>query len=174
MKDRLVPPARSLVLGCLLLACAWAIPLFLDGSQLAHGMLRANYSLPELVDTYVPQLRRAAQLTLVTAAAVPLVAFLLWVAETSVSRPTGPGQVARGWRFVTWFVIAVVAGAAVYAVVDWGTLGGADPVDDVLANRAAILSGLFAVGLFWVFCLLGTERMIRPAVPGGALLVGRA
>ncbi len=170
----MVPPGRSLVLGCILVACAWALPLFLDGSQLAGGALRANYSLPELMAAYVPELRRAAQLTLVTAVAVPLLAFLAWVAETSLLRPTGPGQVARGWRSITWFVIAVIAGGAVYALVGWKTLGGVDSVDDVVANRTAIVLALLSLVLFWVFCLLGTERMIRPAVPGGALLVGRS
>ncbi len=170
----MVPPGRSLVLGCILVACAWALPLFLDSSQLAGGALRANYSLPELMAAYVPELRRAAQLTLVTAVAVPLLAFLAWVVETSLLRPTGPGQVARGWRSITWFVIAVIAGGAVYALVGWKTLGGVASVDDVVANRTAIVLALLSLVLFWVFCLLGTERMIRPAVPGGALLVGRS
>ena len=174
MKDRAIPPVRSLILGCILVAGAWALPLFLDGAQLAQGLLRANYSLPELMASYVPELRRAAQLTLVTAAAVPLLAFLAWVAETSLMRPTGPGQVARGWRSVTWFVIALIAGGAVYGLVNWETLGGVDSVDDVIANRTAIVLALLSLVLFWVFCLIGTERMIRPAVPGGALLVGRS
>ena len=144
MRDRTIPPFRAIILGCFIVACAWIVPLFVDGTQLAQGLLRPNYSLPELLASYVPELRlrHAAQLTLVTAAAVPLLAFLAWVAETSVMRPTGPGQVARGWRFVTWCVIALIAGGAVYGLVGWDTLGGIDSVDDVVANRAAVVLAL--------------------------------
>ena len=173
MKERVLPPVRSLVLGCILLAGAWIAPLFLDGNQLAEGLLRANYSLPELIASYVPDLRRAAQLTLVTAVAVPLLAFGVWVAETSVSRPTGPGQVGRGWRSATWLVILVAAGGAVYGLSNWRTLGSLEAVDDVVANRVAVALASLSLLLFWVFSLLGTERMIRPAVPAGALWIGQ-
>ena len=78
----------------------------------------------------------------------------------------------RGWRFITWFVIALIAAVPSYSLVNWETLGDVESIDDVVVNRSAIVLALLSLLLFWVFCLLGTERMIRPAVPGGALLVG--
>ncbi len=168
-----MPPARAIVLGIVLLVATLAASQWLDDTRLAEGMLRADHRLPELMPSYIPDLRRAVQLTLATVVAVPLLAFLAWIGETAFARPTGPGQVARGWRLATWVVICVLTGLCVYGLVDYETLGGLDSVDARFANQAALVLAAVAAALFWAFCLLGTERMIRPAVPCGGLLVGR-
>ena len=171
---RVLPPIWAFVLGCVVLALAWLVPGLLDGAVLADTMLRQDYKLPELMAGYVPELRHSLQLTLGAGGLAALVAFIAWLALAVAIRPTGPGQVARGWRLVYWGVLAVLAAAAAYLVIAFRVLGAVDSIDELFANRMAAAVALGAAVVFWVLCLVGTERMIRPAVPGGSVLVGRA
>ncbi len=168
-----MPIAMALAAGCALLALAWLLPGLLDGASLAEAMLKPSYKLPELIPAYVPDLRQALRATLATGAGAALAAFAAWVLGVQLARPTGPRQVGRSWRLWLWLGLAILVAAASYLVIEYRVLGRLDSVEEVTANRLAALVAAAACLVFWLLSLLGTERMMRPAVPLGALLMAR-
>ncbi len=165
--------AIGLLAGCAVLALAWLVPGLLDGGSLANAMLKPDYKLPELVSAYIPGLRDALQSTLATGAGAALAAFIIWVAATRLARPTGPRQVGRGWRFPLWLLLAILTAAVSYLAIEYRILGPLEPVAPVTANRLAAAVAVAACLLFWLLSMLGTERMMRPAVPLAPYLTAR-
>ena len=168
-----MPLALALGVGCALLALAWLVPGLLDGASLADAMLKPSYKLPEMIPSYVPDLREALRATLATAAGAALAAFVIWVLGTQPGRPTGPHQVGRSWRLALWLGLAALAATVTYLAIEYRVLGPLDSVDEVTSNRLAALLAVAACIVFWLLSLIGTERMMRPAVPLGALLMAR-
>ena len=173
MKHGWAPSAFGLLAGCAVLAAAWLLPGLLDGDTLANALLKPAYKLPELIPAYVPALRAGLQASLATGAGAGLAAFAVWVAATRLARPTGPRQVGRSWRLPLWFTLAGLAVVVAYLAIAYRILGRMEPVEEVTANRLAAIVGVGAAGLFWLLSLLGTERMMRPAVPLAPLLMAR-
>ena len=165
--------AGGLLAGCAVLALAWLVPGLLDGNSLANAMLKPAYKLPELIPAYVPGLRAGLQASLASGAGAALAAFAVWVGATRLARPTGPRQVGLSWRLALWLVLAVLAAVLSYLAIEDRILGRMEPVEEVTANRLAFVIGFAAAVLFWLLSLLGTERMMRPAVPLAPLLTAR-
>ena len=173
MRDAFTRPTLGLLAGFAVMGLAWILPGLVDGDSLAEAMLKPDYKLPELISAYVPGLRDALQATLLTGARSALAAYVIWVASTRLARPTGPRQVGRGWRFPLWCVLAILAAVISYLAIEYRILGPLEPVEGVTANRLALVVGLAAALLFWLLSLLGTERMMRPAVPLAPFLTAR-
>ena len=161
------PALWSGLLAAVLVAIAWVLPGLLDGAAF-EGMLQSNYRLPELVSAYVPELLHGVRLSLLAGIGAAVCGFLAWLASMLVARPTGPGQVARSRRCWVWFALGAATAVTAYITTAVGVFGALDTIDGATATRAAASVALGSLLVFWVFCLLGTERMIRPAVPCGA------
>lgn len=150
--------------GFALLLAAWFIPAFLP-SSIAEGMLQPAYRMEELVARFVPEVTAAMQRAFLSAAAAVLVGYVLLSLVHLAARPTGPGQAGRGWRHVAWaisFVIVVVTAtaAAYFSLGLWLTT-----VDDAAATQWTLYVGLAAALAYWLLSVLGSERMMRSAVP---------
>ena len=137
---------------------------------MADLMLDEAFRLPELLSNYIPELRQAVQHSLTLGCTLALGNFLAWVLITRLARPSGPGQVARGWSRLAWWVLAVVTAVGAFFIVWAWVLAGLDTIDRQVAIRFAALVAVVALIVFWVLCLFGTELMLRPAVLGGSTL----
>ncbi|SDB20600.1 hypothetical protein [Belnapia rosea] len=159
---------RPLLTGCAIGAAAVAIGWFLPSVGLegsAAGMLQPNYQLPELIDRFVPEVLTGLQMAFVTAAASALCLFIVFALVTRlVARPTGPGEVGRGWRVALWWVLLLACAGAAYGAVAYFLSSQVATVDAAVATRIALLVMIVAAATFWVMSVVGVERMMRPAV----------
>lgn len=171
----LPPFLQALAVGAVfLLLPAWLVPGLVDSTVLTDRMLQASYQLPELVSSYVPDLLLGVRLSLVAGASAALGCFAAWAVAMLLLRPAGPAEVGRSWRRVLWSVLAFVAAVIAYAATSVGLLGRLDTVDGAAATRLAVAIAAAAPFAFWVLSLIGAERMMLPAVPGGTVVRGRA
>lgn len=162
----------ALVLGAVLGAAAWVAPGLVGDATLADRLLQQSYKLPELVSAYIPDLLQALRQSFLSPLGTAVFGFVIWIAALRVGRPTGPGQVAQGWRPALWAVLAASAAVGTFALVSWTVLGPLDTVDGTSARWLAFGCAAAAPMVFWLMCLLGTEPMMRPAVPVAARLGG--
>lgn len=144
----------------------WVDPTFLTGYMLApdHRMV------PELVPDYLDGLRKLWWYAAVAAPASALCGYLLLSFSFIFLRPNGPGQAPRRSNTIVWSIFlastAVVAfGTSLYAL-------GMDPgvVDPGFMNNFSIAAAICAVVAYWLATILGTETIMRPAVPLGRFL----
>lgn len=162
----------SLGVGAALAALLWIAPSFVDSAALSERALRPNYKLPELVANYTPDLVAALKAGLVQGAAAAIAGLVLWTLLTRVGRPMGPGQVRRGWRRNAWLLLLTAVALTAFGLPYFALVHQLDTVDPDAGTVFAILVSAGSAVVFWLLCLLGTERLIRPAVPAGDLLLG--
>ncbi|WP_159350014.1 hypothetical protein [Roseomonas harenae] len=152
------------IVGLALIAMAWFLPAFLP-SSIAEGMLQPAYRMEELVARFVPEVTAGMQRAFSLAAAAVFFAFVVLSLMNLVARPIGPGLAGSGWRRGVWvlLLLVVVIGAlgATYLFLSfWLTT-----VDEAAATQCALYVCLAAALAYWLLSFVGTERMMRPAVP---------
>jgi hypothetical protein len=174
MRNWFAGVAKATLVAALLLVAAYLVPGLLDGAALANAMLKQSYKLPEIMDAFIPDLVQNVRLSLLAGVGSALVGFYVWAVATAAVRPTGPGQVRRGWRPVLWFVLLAVVCVSGYLLTSFGLAAEADAVDETVATRAAFVISVSSAVVYWALCLIGTERMTRPAIPAGPLLMRAA
>jgi hypothetical protein len=164
MRHWAMPFFRGLIFCALLIVAAAFSPLWLPESVPASVFLpdrRLDADLFRL--RYLSEGKDAVQNTMVIATAAVAIGYIAF-AITHLFRPTGPGDAAAGWRHgVCWFcfvcVLAAASGGAYIALSVW-LRDGSEAIAMEWAYISAILSGV----LFWIVAIIGTERMLRPAI----------
>lgn len=154
----------GLLAAAALIAAAWFAPAFLPQS-VAESMLQPSYRMEELVARFVPEVIAAMQRALASAACAALAGYIVLSAVNLLARPTGPGEASSGWRLALWcallFAVFIVAGGAGYYLLGVSVT----TTEDASATQwSAGLAGSASLA-FWLLSVLGTERMLRPAVP---------
>jgi hypothetical protein len=165
----LKPALVGSVIGLGLLVFGWFIPS-VALAAMAPGMLQPAYQMPELIERFVPEVLTGMQMAFGAGAAAVLAAFLTFTTMTGIlARPTGPGEVGRGWRVMLWWALMLVASGLAYAAVEYFLSWQLSIVDSVAVTRIALAAMLTAAAAYWIISLLGVERMMRPAVPLASL-----
>jgi hypothetical protein len=165
--------ASPFVVGCLIgagvVAGGWLLPAFLPTALVAEMLLPA-YRMPELADRFVPEVLAAMQAAFAVSGLACLLCFAGWGLLTFVVvRPKGPGEVARGWRWVLWWALLALALAVTYSAVRYWLAWQLDTVDGVWAIRIALIVMAAMAVNYWIMSFFGAERMMRPAVPLASL-----
>jgi hypothetical protein len=169
MRHWLPPFATGLLTAAVLAAAAWFVPAFLPQS-VPEAMLQPSYQMEELVARFVPEVGAAMQRALAAAAVAALAGFVVLAAVHLLARPTGPGEASSSWRRALWFVLLVAVFAAA-AGAGYYFLGvSVTTTENAAATQWSAGLGGAASLLFWLLSLLGTERMLRPAVPLATLV----
>jgi hypothetical protein len=161
----------GVVLVCGMAAAAYQSQFWVDPAFLTGYMLAPDHRIvPERVPDYLDGLRKLWWNAAVSAAASALCGYLLLSFSFVFLRPNGPGQAPRRWNKLVWSIFlastAVVAfGTSLYAL-------GTDPgvVDPEFMNNFALAAATYAVVAYWLATILGTESIMRPAVPLGQFL----
>lgn len=168
MRHWVMPFVWGLIFCALLIVAAVFSPLWLPESVPASVFLadrRLDADLFRL--RYLSDGKDAVQNTMLIATAAVAIAYLI-VAICHLFRPTGPGDAAAGWRHGVWWlcfvcVLGAAGGGAYIALAVWFR-DGSEEIAMEWAIGSALLSGL----LFWIVSIIGTERMLRSAIPLGS------
>lgn len=164
MRHWIMPFLWGLIFCALLILAAAFSPLWLPEFVPASVFLADRRVDPEWFRLrYLSEGKDAVQNTMLIATAAITIGYIL-VAITHLFRPTGPGDAATGWRRGAWWfcfvsVLAAANSGAYIALAVWLRDGS-----EVIAMEWALISALISGFLFWVVSIIGTERMLRPAI----------
>jgi hypothetical protein len=159
-----MPFLWGLIFCALLIVSAAFSPLWLPESVPASVFMadrRLDADLFRL--RYLSEGKDAVQNTMLIATAAVTIGYIL-VAITHLFRPTGPGDAAKGWRHGVWWfcfvcVLGAASGGAYIALAIWLRDGS-----EAIAMEWALISAILSGFLFWTASIIGTERMLRPAI----------
>jgi hypothetical protein len=169
MRHWLPPFLIGLLTAVVLAAAAWLVPAFLPQS-VPKAMLQPSYRMEELVERFVPEVGAAMQWALAAAVAAALAGLVILAAVHLLARPAGPGEAFSSWRRALWFVLFVAVFAAAAGAGYYFLAVSITTTENAAATQWSAGLGGAASLLFWLLSLLGTERMLRPAVPLATLV----
>ena len=159
-------------LGMGLLVLGFIGPGLVGGAALVDWMLKPAYQIPEFIQSYTPDLVWGMTVSLMSGLAAALAGFMVWDVSMLIARPTGPGQVGAGWRPLLWGLTLAAVLIAAFTLPYVALTSWLDTVETRAATWIAFMLAAMAAAVFWLLSIVGTERMIRAAVPWGRFFTG--